>query len=346
MDVLLPFLNLQHMLKITNCIPDEIRDQRLKLNLDLKLIDNFLYLLSVANEVFCKYGQVIEFFEEMRSSRSLTKRHLKGTFFALNSQLEYLLSIDHVDKAEMFLNDLQLIEYLTDKIDVNKYLEGNYSDLEKHSFQDVMKREYDNTYASKYDAVYPSQSNDVEEIIRAIEAIKIIDLESYKEINALVSNIFLIGSNNIHAGSSFKTFGTILLRELKENQNWTTYYEHIIHEAAHLHLYSVWANNSIIENDNQELYSSPVRKEGRPLSGIYHAMFVLARIIRSTHLFKNNKNYEAYHNDFTAEYNNESGISIEEKFYDTCNTLEKHAKLSDVGQAIFLSCKDTVSNCI
>lgn len=334
------------MLKITNCLPSGARDQELKSILDLKLMDNLLYLLRVADEVFCKYDQVIDFFEEMKTVVNNKEKHLRGTLFALNSQLEYLLSSNEVNEAEAFLDKLELIDYSTAQINVNKYLDGEYSDLEKRSFQNVMKREYDNTYSCKYDAAYPSKLKDLEDISLAIKAIKDVDFESYKEIRALVSDVFLISSNNIHAGSSFKTFGTILLRELKENQNWTTYYEHIIHEAAHLHLYSVWANHSIIENDNQELYSSPVRKEGRPLSGIYHAMFVLSRIIRSISRFRKNKKYEDYHDNFTAEYNNESGISIEDKFYDTCKTIEKYAQLTDIGQAIFSSCKSTVSNCI
>ena len=69
------------------------------------------------------------------------------------------------------------------------------------------------------------------------------------------------------------------IRYLKSDaQHWSRLAEHIIHEAAHNLLYQLWYQEPIITSDDGVFYT-PFRKDERPISGVYHAMFVLARTI-------------------------------------------------------------------
>jgi HEXXH motif-containing protein len=54
--------------------------------------------------------------------------------------------------------------------------------------------------------------------------------------------------------------------------------ETIAHEAAHNALFALAPVDGVVENDDSERYSSPLRVDPRPMNGIYHATFVLARM--------------------------------------------------------------------
>lgn len=53
----------------------------------------------------------------------------------------------------------------------------------------------------------------------------------------------------------------------------------LVHESSHLKLFSAFVADEIVLNDPDERFASPLRVEPRPMNGIYHAAFVLARMI-------------------------------------------------------------------
>lgn len=56
--------------------------------------------------------------------------------------------------------------------------------------------------------------------------------------------------------------------------------EHLVHETSHMHLNALMAGDPIILNDRSELFASPLRPDGRPMLGVFHAMFVTTRIVQ------------------------------------------------------------------
>ena len=96
----------------------------------------------------------------------------------------------------------------------------------------------------------------------------------------LVSDIILVQSYSINASSSITSLGCVRMSHIKPEQNWTRYYENIVHEAGHQFLNFLWMSENLIINEGEDYFSSPLRKEPRPLSGIFHGAFVLARTIR------------------------------------------------------------------
>lgn len=57
--------------------------------------------------------------------------------------------------------------------------------------------------------------------------------------------------------------------------------ERLVHEAAHTRLYVLQGLGRLHEHGAGELVSSPIRRDPRPVSGLYHATFVYARLIEA-----------------------------------------------------------------
>tara|TARA_R110002095_G_scaffold135092_1_gene117116 strand:- start:34 stop:984 length:951 start_codon:yes stop_codon:yes gene_type:complete len=111
-------------------------------------------------------------------------------------------------------------------------------------------------------------------IQEALEEIKRVAPDYFSEIEALVSNVVVVTSDYFIAGSSFAIFGLVAIAD---NHDFNMTVEYLIHEAAHQYLYNLSTFDALCSGEG--LHTSPLRKEPRPIEGIYHAAFVLARII-------------------------------------------------------------------
>jgi len=54
----------------------------------------------------------------------------------------------------------------------------------------------------------------------------------------------------------------------------------LAHESSHVLLFGLSAEEPLMRNDGSERYASPVRRDPRPLEGIFHACFVSTRVHR------------------------------------------------------------------
>jgi HEXXH motif-containing protein len=52
----------------------------------------------------------------------------------------------------------------------------------------------------------------------------------------------------------------------------------LAHESGHNLLFGFCASGSLVENADEELFSSPLRKDRRPMDGVVHATYVIARM--------------------------------------------------------------------
>lgn len=105
------------------------------------------------------------------------------------------------------------------------------------------------------------------------------------------SNLFCAGKTQIFP---IKNHGLIIIAPKKD---WTLYdyMENIIHEMSHIELYIKQLVDPLIIKGNY--LKSPFRKQPRPASGVYHAAFVLARIIRYMAPFCTNSQHAAHLKD-------------------------------------------------
>ena len=160
-----------------------------------------------------------------------------------------------------------------------------YEFIKQNSPNNLMFNEID-------EIVFADHMNMVNQALSKISTIK--QGEFYNEMSQYLSNIVLFSSNNITGWTSEKLHGSIFIRiideklqlapffpEMSSNErhNPLLYYvEQIIHETSHLYLNMLLLQDKIFYPSNK-LHISPIRKDKRPLLGIIHATFVLARVI-------------------------------------------------------------------
>ncbi|UXI02516.1 aKG-HExxH-type peptide beta-hydroxylase [Photobacterium sp. TY1-4] len=168
----------------------------------------------------------------------------------------------------------------------------------------------------------------------------------YDEIQAVVSQIHVMNSPHVNAGSYLTMLGMFNIRYLKEEtEHWSRLMEHIIHEAAHNLLYQLWHQAQIITDDDG-LFYTPFRKDERPISGVYHAMFVLARTIYGFNLLLDNPKIALDPKDICSHYNEANNhLPFTDKFHQTVAVLEKSGKLTGFGDKIMKDCVALVKGC-
>lgn len=183
-----------------------------------------------------------------------------------------------------------------------------------------------------------------QQVKEVLQKLSVVDPETFKEFRALISDVGIMNSELVNAGTCLPAFGMISLRTLRAEQNWTAYLEHLVHESAHHYLYAVWTTEDLILNEDTARYKSPLRTEPRPLSGIYHAMFVLARTIRAIRLFQRCGEYGPEIRHVATQYNNaKNPASFEDKFCEAAEVIEQNAALSSLGGSIYGSCRQMIN---
>jgi hypothetical protein len=106
------------------------------------------------------------------------------------------------------------------------------------------------------------------------------------EIRALLREIVLAAGTSekntmtFDGASSFMLWGAIIINA-NRNDGELEMVQMLAHESAHNLLFGLSADEALVENSPEELFSSPLRKDPRPMDGIYHATFVTARMHRS-----------------------------------------------------------------
>jgi hypothetical protein len=129
--------------------------------------------------------------------------------------------------------------------------------------------------------------------------------------------------------SSLERWGSILLNA-KPSRTDLELSEAITHESAHNALFAMAPVNFHVENDPQELYQSPLRLDPRPMNGIYHATFVLARMCFAMGEVATSPTADAA----LCEEARALARHSAKLFADGYRVLEKHADYTAEGRAI------------
>lgn len=161
-----------------------------------------------------------------------------------------------------------------------------------------------------------------------------------QEIHSLVSTVLLVNSvSNMEGATSPRFFGAVYLSFPKQNLSdhpLVFLADSLVHEMSHLYLNTIMAYDPLVLNELNNQFSSPVRVELRPMIGIYHAVFVLSRVIR---LFNNVYRLNLYKDRVFLKNFIRVLLSQYETAYKTVST---HGILSDLGKQIFESTRECV----
>lgn len=102
------------------------------------------------------------------------------------------------------------------------------------------------------------------------------------EIEAIIREIVIAGSDPTKAmqfdgGSHYRLWGSLFLNGQFHHDDLAVV-EVLAHESAHSLLFGFCTHEPLVENEDDELFASPLRPDKRPMDGIYHATFVSARM--------------------------------------------------------------------
>jgi len=117
----------------------------------------------------------------------------------------------------------------------------------------------------------------------ALDLMATADSQAFDELEVILKEIVLAvgedtpGAMVFDGASSFMLFGAILLNAQGHATVLETV-EALVHESSHNLLFGLCADGALIDNDDEERFDSPLRIDQRPMDGIVHATFVLARM--------------------------------------------------------------------
>ena len=102
------------------------------------------------------------------------------------------------------------------------------------------------------------------------------------EFESIVHDIVIVAGDEskkfqFDGGSHFQLWGALFLNGGSHHDD-VAIVEVLAHESAHSLLFGLCTEEFLVENDDDELYPSPLRPDPRPMDGIYHATFVCARM--------------------------------------------------------------------
>lgn len=102
------------------------------------------------------------------------------------------------------------------------------------------------------------------------------------EVESLIARIFGAlppeGDDRRFAGaSSFMVWGAVFLN-VRRNDDRLRVLAGLVHEATHQMLFGLSRRRPLTENPSGQRYASPLRRDPRPMDGVYHATYVSGRL--------------------------------------------------------------------
>ena len=159
--------------------------------------------------------------------------------------------------------------------------------------------------------------------------------ELAKEIRALVREIVLVSDTKTNeprsfdGASTFYLWGAVFLNVGDATRLQLA--QQIAHEAAHLLLFGLMVGQPVTENDSEERFISPLRQDPRPMEGVVHAAYVLARM---SYVLERLLESERL---LPAEQREAQELLAlhRKRFFDTLPVVMRHARFKPKAQTIF-----------
>ena len=123
------------------------------------------------------------------------------------------------------------------------------------------RRRFDDAFAL-LDAGFPEMAAEIRELLR-----EIVVAAGPEDPKALTFD----------GASCYMLWGAILLNARGQKTVLDTA-QALAHESGHNLLFGFSASGPLVENADDELFSSPLRKDPRPMDGVFHASYVVARM--------------------------------------------------------------------
>ncbi len=134
--------------------------------------------------------------------------------------------------------------------------------------------------------------------------------------------------------SSFLLWGATVL-EVRSYKSAIQMVQTLAHESGHNLLFGLCADGPLHQNDEHQRYVSPLRVDPRPMDGIIHATYVTARMHQSVQRLLDRGTLDGAQ----AEEARAANAINARNFAMGLGTLEEHAKLTPLGEAVIANAR-------
>jgi HEXXH motif-containing protein len=155
-----------------------------------------------------------------------------------------------------------------------------------------------------------------------------------EELSALIREIVLAVNTEstgpqFDGASSFMLWGAIILNAEKGDLP-IALVEALAHESGHNLLFGLCADGPLVENDDLGLFPSPLRADLRPMDGIVHAAYVVARMHQAVQTVLN----AGILDQAQAQFARASLLANAEAFRRGMETIDAHGNLTPLGHSL------------
>lgn len=173
----------------------------------------------------------------------------------------------------------------------------------------------------------PDPSEYLDGFSTAMDLLQDADPDMRAEIDEYITRLKLFIGQGTFAFTSPTVFGAIYLKVPGQCNRIEYYLEHMVHETSHLVLNVLMAHDPLLTNPN-DVDKAPIRSDPRPIFQILHATFVLSRVVRSFRRVVESRPELGFHKTLSE---------FEQQFAEGCQTIERAAKLTELGQQLVAS---------
>jgi len=164
----------------------------------------------------------------------------------------------------------------------------------------------------------------------AIDVVRKTDEGVIDEFDEYVRSLSIFAGKVATGITSVRAFGGIYLREpsseFSKAQRVAYFVEHLVHETSHLQLHALMIHDPLLLNDDEQLFDAPIRPDPRPMFGIFHASFVLSRMVRVFRKWSQNDSSPLLQDHLRK---------FESMFQHGLQTVQSHGVLTTAGKSVF-----------
>lgn len=256
---------------LSEALPVPGRALSLRTFFNQSLIDSLKYLLEVCEDVIPaeNFSKAVQKISSLKADSKIS-----GLLGALHADFIAAIETEDIKKANTITQRLATDDFQVENL---RYIDiSNLNDYYYPLVKDISSKEIIDEIV--FFPLTPVEYEEVEKSIKkGFQVLPRICPDFFEESQELISEILILNAQGVKQGTSSDLFGTVYKSYQHKWQHLTDALECIIHEQSHLYVHLLTKDDPLVLNPS-EMYESPLRKEKRPLMGIYHAAFVLARI--------------------------------------------------------------------
>lgn len=180
---------------------------------------------------------------------------------------------------------------------------------------------------------------------RLAEGLSFLDLcwpDMAAEVKVLVKQVLVAtgaqsATEHFDGGSHYQLWGLLILNPAFHRTP-LAIAEVLVHEASHLLLFGFTTDEPLVLNPEAARYPSPLRRDPRPMDGIYHAAYVSARMALTMHRVANSP---AVSDAIRLEATRMRDEDIA-NFHKGADVVRAYASFTETGLAIFTNAEQAV----